>query len=89
MNALMTGKQWAIMLAVFKGADDGGFLTIDQLMVKLPHKPTKQAIQCSIRFLEKHQLLERFYDRRDGQRRMIIRPTVYAFKVLREDSAPP
>lgn len=81
----MTQKQWAIMNTVFKGADDGGFLTIDELRDRLTHKPSKQAIQCSIRFLEGHGFLERDYDTRAKRRRMVIKPTIYAFRVLRPE----
>lgn len=78
-----TDKQAEIMGLVLKAADGGEILDIDQLKERLSYGAgcTKQAIQCSIRFLEGHGMLVRGYEKRRRCRRMILRPTAegYAF----------
>lgn len=86
MNATLSERQLAIMNLVFLGAPAGGFIDIGNMMERLEFKATKQALQCSIRILEKHGLVERSYGTRGGRRRMLIGPTTLAFEFLRGKS---
>ena len=45
---------------------------IDQIMRALGYVPTKQAMQCSLRFLERKGLIARKYEVRRERRRRII-----------------
>jgi hypothetical protein len=83
MTALLTDKQIAVMDEVFKGDETGAFIDIETLMKRLGHTASKQAMQCSIRFLESHGLVTRSYELRRCRRRMVIAPTMEAFNLLR------
>lgn len=82
-DASLTDKQMAIMNAIFRGNDDGSFLDIDQLMVKVGHTAKKQSMQCSLKFLERHGLVERELVKRRSARRRVVKPTPKAYLVLR------
>lgn len=53
MTVNLTPKQVEILLLVFKKNTDGTHLDLDQLLNELSYKPTKQALQFSIRSLIK------------------------------------
>lgn len=80
-----TPKQHEIMDLVLRAADAGELLDIAELKERLSYGPdvTKQALQCSIRFLEKHGMLARDYERRRGARRMVLQPTGLAYSTFR------
>jgi hypothetical protein len=80
-----TDKQIEIMKLVLRAADSGFFLDIGELQVTLSYGKdvTKQALQCSIRFLERHRMLARDYEVRRGRRRMILKPTPSAYLTYR------
>ena len=83
MNALFTEKQLKIMDAIFKGNDEGGFLDLEQLRDRLDYAPKKQALQCSLKFLERHGLVERELVTRRNRLRRLVKPTPLAFQTLR------
>ena len=80
-----TEKQHEIMTLVLKSTDAGSFLDIGELQAALSYgsEVTKQALQCSIRFLEGHRMLVRGYEVRRGRRRMILKPTPAAYVAFR------
>jgi hypothetical protein len=82
---IQTDKQHEIMTLVLKSAEEGAFLDIDGLKDRLSYgsSVTKQALQCSIRFLEGHGVLVRDYETRRGRRRMVLRPTPAGYTAYR------
>ena len=88
MNAAMTMKQLAIMDVVFAGSKDGGFVDIYELMERTEHKATLQAMQCSLKFLIKHGLIERHKAKAPKDlRKRLYGPTPLAFEYLRAKPA--
>lgn len=80
----LTEKQIEIIGLVMRGNDDDDFLDMDELMGRLTYECSKQAVQCSIRILEKHGVVERKgRAKRRGQSRVIIAPTLKAFELMR------
>ena len=78
----LTGKQRQILDAIIMGNPDGTWLDLDQLLEVLPYKPTKQALQFSLRFLENRSLLvKKDLEFRRGQMRRIIAPTSDAYEI--------
>lgn len=69
----LSQKQAEILTLVIKGNPDGTFLDLDQLLDRLSYKPTKQALQFSIRYLIDRGLVEKKPTefRRNAQRRLI------------------
>lgn len=76
----MTKRQDEIMKLVMGASLTGKWLDIDQLLSKLGVSITKQALQCSIRFLEAKGLVARSYETRRERRRMVIAPTSVAYR---------
>ena len=70
-----TRRQRDIMSLIVKGYSAGALLDIDELMDLLANGVSKQATQCSIRFLEKRGVVKRTYHIRRNKRRMVIEPT--------------
>lgn len=77
-----TPKQLEIMDIVLKTADQGRYVEFHELRSRLSYgaEVTKQAIQCSIRFLEKHGYLSREYDK---SRKLYLKPTLLSYQILR------
>jgi hypothetical protein len=74
-------KQTEIMKLVMDTArDTGDFIELHELKGKLSYGPdvSKQAILCSLKFLEKHGLIAREH----RKRKLYIKPTLEAFKVF-------
>lgn len=67
-----TERQADILRLVLAGDADGQTIDIDQLIEALGLATTKQAIQCSIRFMERKGMLVRSYGVRRGRRRMLL-----------------
>ena len=67
----LTDRQNEIINLVGKG-ESGNYIDIDKLMVLLMNTPSKQAVQCSIRILERKGLLTRSYVIRRGRKRMVL-----------------
>ncbi len=78
MTVNLTAKQVEILLLVFKKNTDGTHLDLDQLLNELSYKPTKQALQFSIRSLIKnHKYITKGSEKRRGRRHVtyIATPT--------------
>ncbi|SER26290.1 hypothetical protein SAMN05216548_11418 [Faunimonas pinastri] len=78
-----TPKQEEIMTLVLTAAHAGEHLSLAELKEKLSYgaEVTKQAVQCSIRFLVKWNMVEKEY--RSGK--LFIKPTLLAYKHFRKD----
>ncbi|EMB2321446.1 hypothetical protein ACN1NW_000404 [Acinetobacter baumannii] len=69
MSVNLTPKQVEILLLVFKKNTDGTHFDLDQLLTELSYKPTKQALQFSIRSLIKtHKYISKGSEKRRGRR---------------------
>lgn len=55
----LTRKQINILETIMKGAENGDFIDMDQLLEKVSYETSKQSMQCSIRVLERRGLVER------------------------------
>lgn len=55
----LTNIQICILSAIMKGDGDGGFADIDQIIDRLPHKPSKASLQFSLRALCKRGFIEK------------------------------
>lgn len=66
----LTQKQKAILKTLILGYERDKLLDLDELLVMLPYRTTKQSVQFSIRSLIKHGLVEKHGIRqRDGDHR--------------------
>jgi hypothetical protein len=82
-NAIrVTQKQILIMTEIFKG-EPAGFITLANLVRRLPYKPTKRVVQCSLDFLRDHGVVEFDHEVRDGRRQRVIKPTPLGFQIFR------
>lgn len=81
-NGTLTEKQRQILAQVLRGNADGSFCTMDELATALPYTPSKQALQFSIRFLHRRNLLDFYYENRGGRRRRVIAPTLLTYSVV-------
>jgi hypothetical protein len=75
-----TEKQSKIMRHVLEAADLGKSITLAELRDKLPWKPSKQAVLCSLQFLENHGMIIKTYR---GNRTMEITPTRKSYYTFR------
>ena len=75
-----TDKQTEIMKLILGAADTGVAITLKQLRDRLSYKPTKQAVLCSLRILERYGFLTKQYH---GNRTMHIHPTARAYSTFR------
>lgn len=68
----LTEKQIEILKLVVKGNSDGSFIDLDQLLERLSYKPSKAALQFSLRFMAERGLLEKkaLENRRGSARRI-------------------
>lgn len=80
-----TDKQHEIMGLVFAAADGGRDIEFWELKGLLSYGDgiTKQALQYSLRYLDRHGLIARKYGHR---RKLTIAPTLLAYQVLRSNS---
>ena len=80
----LTAKQYEALHLIIKRNPDGTLLDIDQLKDRLTYKPTKAALQFTIRSLVKHKLIEKDNPvKRRAARRVVYRPTALGFAVNR------
>lgn len=81
----LTQKQSEILKLVIKGNPDGTFLDLDQLLDRLSYKPTKQALQFSIRYMIDKGLIEKKpTEHRRGAKRRLIAGTADGYAEYRE-----
>jgi hypothetical protein len=80
-----TDKQNEIMGKVLAAADAGTDIEFWELKNALSYGSdvTKQALQCSIRYLARHGLVARKYGHR---RKLFLAPTMLAYQVFRSNS---
>lgn len=79
--SLLTKKQTAIIKLILTSYSRGEDLDIDQLKTALGNNTTKQALQCSIRFLEKKDIILRTYECRRFRLRLVLQPTVKCLSI--------
>lgn len=73
---LLTPKQLEIIRIVAAGNSDGSNTDLDEILERASYKPTKQAIQFTIRSLVHHELIEKVgSEKRRGRSRVVIRAT--------------
>lgn len=79
----MTDKQSEIMKLISEGNEDGSPVDIDQLCERLTYKPSKEALQFSLRALAKHKMIERTEtENRRGRRRRLLTVTKEGNKIF-------
>lgn len=72
----LTQKQQEVLTLLDAGNADGSKLDLDQLLERLSYKPTKAAIQFTIRALIGHELIEKCgQEVRRDRMRVILGPT--------------
>lgn len=59
MKPLRTPKQKIIMDLIFKAVSAGEFLNISDLHARLPYKCAYGSFRMSLKYLEKHKLIEK------------------------------
>lgn len=74
----LSAKQYNTLKLIVKCNPDGSLVDIDQLLDRVPHKPTKQALQFTIRQLVELKLIEK----RDTEYRREARRIVYSGTML-------
>lgn len=73
---LLTPKQLEIVRIVAAGNPDGSNTDLDEILERASYKPTKQAIQFTIRSLVHHELIEKVgSEKRRGRARVVIKAT--------------
>ena len=73
----LTTKQIEVLRIVAKGNSDGSHADLDEILARASYKPTKQAIQFTIRSLIEHDLIEKLAaEKRRGRLRVVIGATV-------------
>lgn len=73
----LTSKQIEVLRVIAKGNSDGSCADLDEILTRVSYKPTKQAIQFTIRSLIEHELIEKHAsEKRRGRMRVLIGPTV-------------
>ncbi len=74
---ILTHKQQQVLLAIEAGNPDGSVVDLDQVIERVDYKPTKAAIQFTIRALIGHGLIEKAgADVRRDRQRVLLAPTV-------------
>lgn len=73
---MSTPKQLEIMRVIVDGNPDGSACDLDELLERLSYKPTKAALQFSIRALIGHGYMKKAgTENRRSRRRIILAPT--------------
>jgi hypothetical protein len=81
----LTDKQAEILKTVCRCNPDGTFLDLDQLLDRLTYKPTKEALQFSLRFLINRGLIEKKpVELRRGAKRRVIAGTADGYAEYRD-----
>jgi|SRR6478609_793111 len=82
-----TDRQREIMHLVLQAADEGRFISLKELHARLIPESAETAMQCSIRFLAKHGMVERVYGPDYGEYRigeiLYVKPTILAYAKYR------
>lgn len=72
----LTTKQIEVLRIIAKGNPDGSHADLDEILARASYKPTKQAIQFTIRSLVEHELIEKHAsEKRRGRLRVLIGAT--------------
>lgn len=72
----LTTKQIEALTVIAKGNSDGTPADLDEILMRLSYKPTKQAVQFTIRSLIDHGLIEKGgMEKRRGRMRVVIKAT--------------
>lgn len=74
----LTGKQQEVLLVIASGNPDGSPADLDQVIERVSYKPTKAAIQFTIRALVGHGLIQKVGSevRRDRMRVLLAATTL-------------
>lgn len=73
----LTDKQLEVLRVINEANPDGKPVDLDQLIERLSYKPSKAAIQFSIRALVGHELIEKAgQEIRRGRSRVLLVPTL-------------
>ena len=73
----LTEKQLEVIRVIAEANTDGTPADLDEILERVSYKPTKQAIQFSIRALIEHGLIEKVgSENRRGRRRTLIAATL-------------
>jgi len=77
----LTRKQINILEVILKGADNGDFIDLDEMMERLSYTASKQSIQLSVRILARRGLIDRKgTELRRGRNRAVLALTPQALK---------
>ena len=72
----LTPNQTEVLLVVVAGNEDGTVTDLDEIIERVSYKPTKAAIQFTIRSLIGHNLIEKVgAEKRRGRKRVLIGAT--------------
>lgn len=72
----LTTKQIEVLRVIAKGNPDGSHADLDEILERVSYRPTKQAIQFTIRSLVEHGLIEKHAsEKRRGRLRVLIGAT--------------
>jgi DNA-binding MarR family transcriptional regulator len=72
----LTDKQLEVLRVIAEANPDGTLADLDEVIERAAYKPTKQAIQFSIRALIGHELIEkRGAEKRRGRNRVLLAVT--------------
>lgn len=72
----LTDKQLEVLRVIAEANTDGTLADLDEVIERVSYKPTKQAIQFSIRALIGHELIEkRGAEKRRGRNRVLLAAT--------------
>jgi DNA-binding PadR family transcriptional regulator len=76
-------SQVVICRQIAKGGAEMGHASMQELMELLPHKPSRQALHYSIKFLEKKGFAKSLYRTHEGKRHRVVTLTEHGFAVMR------
>jgi hypothetical protein len=83
----LSAKQQEILKLIVRGNPDGSFIDLDELLDRLSYKPTKDALQFSIRHLVKRELIEKKpTELRRNAKRRVFAPTMHGYAEYRDFS---
>lgn len=80
----LSEKQAEILKHIVRMNADGSFIDLDQLLERLSYKPSKDALQFSIRHLVGRNLIEKKpVEYRRGAKRRLFAPTALGYEEYR------
>lgn len=81
----LSAKQTEILTVIVRMNPDGTFVDLDQLIERLSYKPSKEAIQFSLRHLIGRELIEKKpVELRRGAQRRVFSPTIHGYAEYRD-----